>query len=101
MYEIVDGEPRAIRYRPDLFDFAGSGLDPRRLPSDLSFAGFRVHIGPAWGDDAAVFLGASYFRARGATRASSGCPRAGSRLTPRTTSRSFRASSRSDSSARR
>jgi glucans biosynthesis protein len=65
LYEIVNGAARAIRYRPDMFKFDGSGVDPRQLPADLAFAGFRVHAASNWREDVAVFLGASYFRARG------------------------------------
>jgi periplasmic glucans biosynthesis protein len=64
LFELVDGEARALRYRSDMFKFDGSGIDPRRLPADLPFAGFRVHTETNWRDDVAVFLGASYFRAR-------------------------------------
>ena len=65
LYEIVDGSARPIRYRPDMFDFDGSGIETRKLPADLSFAGVRVHTATNWDEDVAVFLGASYFRARG------------------------------------
>lgn len=65
LYEVVEGEARPIRYSPDMFEFAGSGIEPRKLPADLSFAGFRVHTSTNWNEDVAVFLGASYFRARG------------------------------------
>ena len=65
LYEIVEDEAHPIRYRPDMFEFAGSGIDTRKLPADLSFAGFRVHTSTNWNEDIAVFLGASYFRARG------------------------------------
>ncbi|HWV58644.1 MAG TPA: glucan biosynthesis protein D, partial [Longimicrobiales bacterium] len=65
MYEIVDGEPRAIRYLPEMFDFRGSGVDARALRGDLAFAGFRVHAATNWDADVAAFLGASYFRAVG------------------------------------
>ena len=64
LFELVGGEARAIRYRPDMFKFDGSAIDPRQLPADLPFAGFRVHTATNWRDDVAVFLGASYFRAR-------------------------------------
>jgi len=63
LFELVGGEARAIRYRPDMFKFDGSGIG-RQLPADLPFAGFRVHTATNWRDDVAVFLGASYFRAR-------------------------------------
>jgi len=65
LYEIVDGAARPIGYRPDMFEFAGSGIDTRKLRPELSFAGFRVHTATNWEQDIAVFLGASYFRARG------------------------------------
>jgi glucans biosynthesis protein len=64
-YELVDGVARPIRYHPDMFDLEGSGINTRKLPADLSFAGFRVHTSMNWDEDVAVFLGASYFRARG------------------------------------
>ena len=65
LHEIVDGTAREIRYRPEMFELAGSGVDPRKLPADLAFAGFRVHTSTNWEQDVAVFLGASYFRAKG------------------------------------
>jgi glucans biosynthesis protein len=65
LYEVVDGAAHPIRYSPDMFDLAGSGIDTRKLPADLSFAGVRVHTATNWDEDIAVFLGASYFRARG------------------------------------
>ena len=64
LYELVNGVARPIRYSPDMFDLAGSGIETRKLPADLSFAGFRVHTATNWDEDVAVFLGASYFRAR-------------------------------------
>lgn len=68
MHEIVDGQARLIEYRPDMFDFSASGLNPRRLPASLGFAGFRVHFENDWDQDIAAFLGASYFRAVGEDR---------------------------------
>lgn len=65
MHEVVNGEAREIRYRPDMFDFDSSGLDARALGDDLAFAGFRVHAATNWEADAAAFLGASYFRGVG------------------------------------
>jgi glucans biosynthesis protein len=65
LYEIVDGAARAIRYRPEMFAFDDSGIDVQRLPAQLPFAGFRVHTSTNWNEDVAVFLGASYFRAKG------------------------------------
>jgi glucans biosynthesis protein len=63
MYEVAGGKAREIKYRPDMFDFARSGVDTRALGSDLAFAGFRVHAATNWETDVAAFLGASYFRA--------------------------------------
>ena len=65
LYEIVDGTARAIGYRPEMFAFDDSGIDVQRLPADLPFAGFRVYTSTNWNEDVAVFLGASYFRAKG------------------------------------
>lgn len=65
LYEMIDGEARPIRYSPDMFKFAGSGIDAGAAPPSLGFAGFRVHTAINWSEDAAVFLGASYFRAKG------------------------------------
>ena len=65
LYEVAGGEAREIRYSSDMFKFDGSSIDPRQLPADLAFAGFRVHTSTNWQEDIAVFLGASYFRARG------------------------------------
>ncbi|MFC3078964.1 glucan biosynthesis protein [Phenylobacterium terrae] len=64
LYEVVDGEIRPIAYRPDYF-IAGTA-DEAALSADAGFAGFRIHAplnDPAWYDEFAVFLGASYFRA--------------------------------------
>lgn len=64
IYEVADGEARAIAYAPDLFDFGKVEPPPANL--DLGFAGFRVHAPinrPDYYDEVGVFLGASYFRA--------------------------------------
>jgi glucans biosynthesis protein len=65
MHEVVDGQVRPIRYDPAMFDLTESGVNPRTLPRDLGFAGFRVHVHTDWDRDVAAFLGASYFRAVG------------------------------------
>ncbi|HEX3871746.1 MAG TPA: glucan biosynthesis protein, partial [Pirellulales bacterium] len=65
MYEVVDGKARPIAYDPSLFDYGQSGVDGRKLPTDLGFAGFQVAKGPNWSQDIAAFQGASYFRAVG------------------------------------
>lgn len=68
MHEVVDGVARPIAYDPAMFDLAASGLDPATLPRDLGFAGFRLFAAPDFQRDVAAFLGASYFRAVGATK---------------------------------
>lgn len=65
LYEVVEGEAHPIDYRPELFDLSKTGLDTRKLPTDLGFAGFRVHTSTNWTKDLVVFLGASYFRGMG------------------------------------
>ncbi|HEX2559945.1 glucan biosynthesis protein [Phenylobacterium sp.] len=64
IYEVVDGDFRPIAYSADLF--TSKKLDATVLAPDAGFAGFRIHAplnDPAWYDEFAVFLGASYFRA--------------------------------------
>lgn len=63
MYEVVDGKAQQLAYDPEMFDHSRSGVDARKLPKDLGFAGFRVlfHTDPV--RDVAAFQGASYFRA--------------------------------------
>lgn len=65
MFELVEGREQEILYEPGLFDLQRSGVNPRGLPADLGFAGFRVHSATNWEADVAAFLGASYFRAVG------------------------------------
>ena len=67
MHEVAGGVAREIAYDPALFDLSKTGLDPATLPRDLGFAGFRVNFAPDFERDVAAFLGASYFRAVGAT----------------------------------
>ena len=65
MYEVVDGWAQQLAYDPAMFDYGKSGVDGRKLPRDLGFAGFKLlfHTDPQ--RDIAAFLGASYFRAVG------------------------------------
>lgn len=63
MYEVVDGRARPIDYRVADFDYGRSGVDARKLPADLGFAGFSIQAQTNWKSDIASFLGASYFRA--------------------------------------
>lgn len=65
--EVNSGQALPIAYSSSLFDF-GHQKVPSDLPTDLGFAGFRVHFPlhrPAYKDEIAVFLGASYFRILG------------------------------------
>ncbi len=68
MYEVVDGQAQQLAYDPAMFDYGKSGLDGKKQPADLGFAGFRFkfHLAPEF--DIAAFLGASYFRATSGTR---------------------------------
>jgi glucans biosynthesis protein len=68
MYEVVNGQARLIRYDPAMFNMSESGLNPKTLPRDLGYAGFRLHSHTDWERDILAFLGASYFRAVGAER---------------------------------
>jgi glucans biosynthesis protein len=66
IYEVTDGKARLLPYDPAMFDFGAVQFDPP-LPEDLGFAGFRLHYKTNFGPDMVAFLGASYFRAVGAT----------------------------------
>ena len=66
--ELVAGKPRHLRFDPADFSYGQNRLSVASWP-DLGYAGFRVHHAlntPAYKDELAVFLGASYFRALGA-----------------------------------
>jgi len=65
LYEVQNGSAREIAYQPSMFDFRKNGINPRSMPKDLGFAGFRLHFHTNWDPDVAAFLGASYFRAVG------------------------------------
>jgi periplasmic glucans biosynthesis protein len=68
MNEIVDGVARRLAYDPSMFDFGKSGVRARALPKTLDFAGLRIRFHTDWRSDLVAFLGASYFRAIGASR---------------------------------
>jgi len=68
MYEVQNGQARAILYDPSLFDYDRSGLDPAKLRGKGGFAGFRLQSSINWKADVTAFLGAAYFRAVGDTR---------------------------------
>ena len=66
--EFTASHTQRLRFARALFDYTGSGVDPAELPSDLGYAGFRIHSPlntPETYDELAVFLGASYFRMLG------------------------------------
>jgi glucans biosynthesis protein len=68
LFEVADGTARALQYDPALFDYGKTGIDPATLSPAVGFAGFRLHYPlnrPDYLDEAAVFLGASYFRCVG------------------------------------
>ncbi len=66
MYDVDNGVAQEVAYDPAMFDYGKSGLDGRKLPADLGFAGFQVLYHNDLTRDIAAFLGASYFRAVGA-----------------------------------
>lgn len=64
IYTLEQGIAREINYRPELFDFADTGLADK-LPADLGFAGFRIMNSATSRQDWLAFQGASYFRSAG------------------------------------
>ncbi|HUG25376.1 glucan biosynthesis protein G [Piscinibacter sp.] len=67
VHEITPEGVRPVGFDPKDFDYGKNRLSPSRWP-DIGLAGFRVHYAlntPAYKDELAVFLGASYFRALG------------------------------------
>ena len=69
LYEVADGAARPIHFSPEMYRYG-----PRvkaKIPDqvgDLGFAGFRVNSRADWDRDMFSFLGASYFRAVGASK---------------------------------
>ena len=64
LYDVDRGTARPILFSEDLFNYGRKLSGP--LPSDLGYAGFRIHSqinDPSRFDEVAAFLGASYFRA--------------------------------------
>lgn len=64
---IEDGAARILPFDAALFDYGKNDIKDQ-LPTDLGFAGFRIHYplnSPDYKDEVAVFLGASYFRPLG------------------------------------
>lgn len=68
MYEVANGKAQELAYDPAMFDYGKSGLNGKRMPANLGFAGFRLNFHTAPMHDVAAFLGASYFRAVGGER---------------------------------
>lgn len=67
VHEIVGNDVREVEFDPADFNYGKNKLDKAQL-GKLGHAGFRVHYAlntPAYKDELAVFLGASYFRALG------------------------------------
>ena len=67
VFEVIDGKASQIAYDGSLFDYGKSGLDPKKLPADLGFAGVQLYFHDDWQRDVGAFLGASYFRAVGSS----------------------------------
>ncbi len=63
IFSVADGVAQQLAFDPALFDYGRSGINPRRLPPDLGFAGFKLLFQTDWQRDIAVWQGASYFRA--------------------------------------
>jgi glucans biosynthesis protein len=62
---VDNGTATLLAFSPDFFDYGKTGLQGT-IPSNLTFAGFRVHTPintKTYWDEFLVFLGASYFRA--------------------------------------
>jgi glucans biosynthesis protein len=68
VHEVVGGQAQLLAYDSSMFDLSKSGVRARSLPKDLGYAGLRIHFHTDWNADFAVFLGASYFRAIGASK---------------------------------
>lgn len=69
LYEVANGFARPILFSPEMFKYGPKVKD--RIPEsagDLGFAGFRVNTRSDWERDMFSFLGASYFRAVGASK---------------------------------
>lgn len=64
IHEVIDGLAHPVAYDAEMFQHEGKQA-LGELPSDLGFAGFRIHYHTNFQLDLAAFLGASYFRAVG------------------------------------
>jgi len=63
IYSVENAQAQELSFDPALFDYSRSGVDARKLPATLGFAGFRLLFHSDWKRDIAAFQGASYFRA--------------------------------------
>jgi glucans biosynthesis protein len=63
IYNVENGQSQELSFDPALFDYSRSGVDGRKLPPTLGFAGFRLLFHTDWKRDIVAFQGASYFRA--------------------------------------
>ena len=63
MFSVENGLAQELAFDPALFDYSSSGVNARRLPPTLGFAGFKLLFQTDWTRDVAVWQGASYFRA--------------------------------------
>jgi periplasmic glucans biosynthesis protein len=68
MIHVIDADGvRDLPFKRDFFDY-GKNRFAGRIPSDIGYAGLRVHApfkSPEYFDEVIVFLGASYFRSLG------------------------------------
>jgi glucans biosynthesis protein len=65
IYTVDSAGVKPVPFSSELFDY-GKNEFKDRVPSNLGFAGFRIHYPintPTYRDEVIVFLGASYFRA--------------------------------------
>lgn len=63
LYSVENGMAQQLAFDPALFDYSRSGVNARKLPAHMGFAGFRLLFHTDWQRDFAAFQGASYFRA--------------------------------------
>ena len=63
IYNVENGQAQELSFDPALFDYSRSGVEGRKLPPTLGFAGFRLLFHTDWKRDIVAFQGASYFRA--------------------------------------
>jgi glucans biosynthesis protein len=69
IFVLQDGRASEVHFSPGMFDYSRSTIQPDQLPKDIGFAGFRLLgvLDPTERYSEFIsFLGASYFRARGA-----------------------------------